>query len=189
VTVDQLASDEPLSPELVLVLPPELRAQALATLGPPVWQTPTWRAIPPPLSTLQTLEPLAQAAAPVPASITEDSAPSLPRMIVARVVQLAVVFVAVTALTLAMSVVARAVHSGGQLTVPPKARPERRDGTSRQLPPGGGRFPQLKTGVLSRRGTTGGRTRAVQEGAGGHSLRGCPACPLRALAGASVKDR
>ena len=32
-----LAPDEPLSPELVLILPPALRAQALAALGPPVW--------------------------------------------------------------------------------------------------------------------------------------------------------
>ena len=33
--IHQFAPDEPLSPELVLVLPPEIRAQILASLGPP----------------------------------------------------------------------------------------------------------------------------------------------------------
>jgi hypothetical protein len=118
VTVDQLAPDEPLSPEVVLVLPPELRAQALATLGPPFWQAPRWRAIPPPTSTLLTLE--LPSAAPFPAPVSEHSAPSLARKIAARVVQLAVIFVAVTALTLAMSAVAHALHSGDRLIVPQK---------------------------------------------------------------------
>ena len=38
--IHQLAPDEPLSPELVLVFSPELRAQALARLPAPVWTTP-----------------------------------------------------------------------------------------------------------------------------------------------------
>lgn len=133
-TVDQLAPDEPLSPEVVLVLPPELRAQALATLGPPVWQAPRWRAIPPPTSTLLTLEPPAPSAAPFPAPVSEQSAPSLPRTIAARVVQLAVIFLAVTAFTLAMSVVAHAVHSGDRLIVPQRGRHERQTRARRHLP-------------------------------------------------------
>ena len=43
--IHQLASDEPLSPELVLVFSPELRAQVLARLGAPVWPTPPGRAV------------------------------------------------------------------------------------------------------------------------------------------------
>ena len=89
--VDQLAiDDEPLSPELVLVLSPALRAQAVARLGPPVWPTPRRR--------------LAVVEAPAAAPFTR----SLGEIVVARVVQLGVIFVAVTVLTVAMSLAAHA---------------------------------------------------------------------------------
>ena len=90
----QLAPDEPLSPELVLVLSPELRAQALARLGPPTWPASRRRAV------------------EVPAIVAheESNAPSLGVMLVARVGQLALVFVAVTILVLAMSLVANAMR-------------------------------------------------------------------------------
>jgi hypothetical protein len=89
--VDQLAPDEPLSPELVLVFSPALRAQALARLGAPVWPTPRPRV---------TAE----------ASAYEPFALSLGQMVVARMVQLGVIFVAVTILVLAMSLVANAMR-------------------------------------------------------------------------------
>jgi hypothetical protein len=93
VNIHQLAPDEPLSPELVLVFSPELRAQALARLGPPVWPTPPPRAV----------------EAPAPA-VPEPTAPSLGAMLVARLGQLALVFVIVTILVLAMSLVAQAMR-------------------------------------------------------------------------------
>jgi hypothetical protein len=93
VNIDQLAPDEPLSPELVLVFPPELRAQALARLPAPVWPTPRRRLVEAP-------------AAP----ISEPFAQSFAGMVVARVTQLALVFVAVTILVLAMSLVANAMR-------------------------------------------------------------------------------
>ena len=89
--VHQLAPDEPLSPELVLVFSPELRAQALACLPPPVWTTPRLR--------------LAEAPAP---PVDDPYARSLGGMVLARFARLALVFAAVTILTLAMSVVAQA---------------------------------------------------------------------------------
>jgi hypothetical protein len=92
VNADQLAPNEPLSPELVLVLSPQLRAQALARLGAPVWPEPRPR--------------VAVASTP----IDEPFAESLGEIVVARVVQLGLIFVLVTALTLAMSVVAHAVR-------------------------------------------------------------------------------
>lgn len=91
--IHQLAPDEPLSPELVLVFSPELRAQALARLGAPVWPTPQPRAV----------------EAPAPA-VAESLAPSLGAMLVARVGQLALVFVVVTILVLVMSLVANAMR-------------------------------------------------------------------------------
>ena len=91
--IHQLASDEPLSPELVLVFSPELRAQVLARLGAPVWPTPPRRAV--------------ETAAP---DVGEAFAPSLGAMLVARVGQLALVFVLVTTLVLAMSLVAHAMR-------------------------------------------------------------------------------
>jgi hypothetical protein len=93
VNIHQLAPDEPLSPELVLVLSPELRAQALSRLPPPVWPRPRPRAIEAP-------------ALPV----DEPFARSLGVVVVARVTQLALVFAAVTILTLAMSLVANAMR-------------------------------------------------------------------------------
>ena len=92
--IDQLASDETLSPELVLVLPPELRAQALARLGPPRWPTPRRRAV-------------VEASAP---AVLEPLAPSLGALLVARVGQLALIFIAVTILVLTMSLVANAMR-------------------------------------------------------------------------------
>jgi hypothetical protein len=94
VNIHQLAANEPLSPELVLVLSPELRAQALARLPAPVW-----------------LKPRRQAAEPPEAAVREQPfAPSLGAMLVARVGQLALMFVAVTILILAMSLVANAMR-------------------------------------------------------------------------------
>ena len=91
--IDQLAPDEPLSPELVLVFPPGLRAEALARLGPPRWPTPRPRPV--------------EAAEP---PVAEPLAPSLGTLLVARVGQLALVFVAVTILVLVMSLVANAMR-------------------------------------------------------------------------------
>jgi hypothetical protein len=87
--VEQLAPDEPLSPELVLVLSPELRAQALASLGAPRWPTP---------------RPRVAAAAVAEVRFAR----SFGQFLMARVVQLGVIFVFVTLLTLAMSLVAQA---------------------------------------------------------------------------------
>jgi hypothetical protein len=94
VNIHQLAPDEPLSPELVLVFPPELRAQALARLPAPVWLTPPRRAV---------------ATPPAPAR-NESHEPSLSAILVSRVVQLAAIFVFVTILILAMSLVANAMR-------------------------------------------------------------------------------
>jgi len=94
VNIHQLAPDEPLSPELVLVFSAELRAQALATLPAPVW-------LPPPR----------RAAAGSPAPVVDESlVPSLGTILVSRVVQLAAVFVLVTILILGMSLVANAMR-------------------------------------------------------------------------------
>jgi hypothetical protein len=90
--VHQLAPDEPLSPELVLVLPPELRAQALTRLGPPVWPTPRRSAV----------EAIARP--------DEPFERSLPVVLATRVLQLGLIFAAVTIATLAMSLVAHAVR-------------------------------------------------------------------------------
>lgn len=92
-TIPQLAHDEPLSPELVLVFSPELRAQALAYLPAPVWAR----------SRPRRLE-----AAPTPDD--EPFSQSLGGMLVVRVTQLALVFATVTILTLAMSLVANAMR-------------------------------------------------------------------------------
>ena len=91
-TVDQLAPDEALSPELVLVLSPALRAQAVARLGAPVW--PTAR------------RPVRSHEAP----LTDPFERSLGQILVARVAQLGVIFVAVTVLTVAMSLAAQALR-------------------------------------------------------------------------------
>ena len=90
--IDQLAPDEALSPELVLVLSPALRAQAVARLGAPAWPAPRRR--------VTTLEPPA----------ADPFVRSLGEIVVARVVHLGVIFLAVTALTLAMSLAAHALR-------------------------------------------------------------------------------
>jgi len=92
VSVLHLSPDEPLSPELVLVLPAELRKQALASLGAPAWWAPLPRSVEAPPARDQ---PLARA---------------LGGMLATRVAQLGLVFAAVTIVTLAMSVVAHAVR-------------------------------------------------------------------------------
>jgi len=94
VDIHKLAPDEALSPELVLVFSPELRAQALASLPPPVWLTPPRRAVEQP-----------------PAPVVEKSlVPSLGAILVSRVVQLAAIFALVTIVILAMSLVANAMR-------------------------------------------------------------------------------
>lgn len=92
VTVDQFAPEEPLSPELVLVLPPELRAQALARLDPPAWP--------------RVRPPVAVAAPRAKESLTR----TLGAVLASRVAQLTVIFVAVTTLTLILAAVADAVR-------------------------------------------------------------------------------
>lgn len=87
---NHLAPDEPLSPELVLVLPPELRAQAIARLERPAWARPRQRAP-------QVSEPA-----------DEPFLRSLAGMAAARLVALAMIFVSVTVITLALSAVANA---------------------------------------------------------------------------------
>ena len=91
--IHQLAPDEPLSPELVLVFSPELRAQALACLPAPAWARPRPRLV-------------EVASTPIDEPFTQ----SLGGMLVARSTQLALVFAAVTILTLAMSLVANAMR-------------------------------------------------------------------------------
>jgi hypothetical protein len=99
VTITQLAHDEPLSPELVLVFPPELRAQAVAALGPPVWPQPRPRLR------------LAAVPEPEPEPFEETVGHALGRLLAARVVQLGVIFLVATVVTLALSLVAHALHS------------------------------------------------------------------------------
>ena len=91
--IDQLAPDEPLSPELVLVFAPELRAQALAGLTAPFWASPRPR---------PRTRPIPPADRPLERS--------LGAILVTRVAHLTLIFVALTILTLAMSVVAHAVR-------------------------------------------------------------------------------
>ena len=106
VNVHQLAPNEPLSPELVLVLPPELRAQVLASLGPPVWPTPRAR-VTEDAAVLD--EPIAVALdEPIAVALDESIMRSLGGLLAARAVQLGVIFAAVTILTLTMSLVAHA---------------------------------------------------------------------------------
>ena len=111
--ITQLPLDEPLSPELVLVLPPDLRAQALALLGPPVWPAPRLRVVEAPAPLVEAPAPLVEAPAPLveaPAPLDAPFGRSLGGLLAARVVHLGVIFVAVTLVTLAMSVVAHAVR-------------------------------------------------------------------------------
>jgi hypothetical protein len=90
--VSYLAPDEPLSPELVLVLPPELRARVLAGLGAPSWPAPRARIHPP------------------SAPVDEPFGHTLGAIVLARAGQLGLIFLLVTILTLAMSLVAQAVR-------------------------------------------------------------------------------
>lgn len=94
-TVPQLAPEEPLSPELVLVLPPERRAQVLATLEPPAWPAPKLRVVPRAEPAAEPEEPLGRV---------------LGRFVAARVVQLGVIFAVATIVTIVLSLVAHAVH-------------------------------------------------------------------------------
>jgi len=90
------APDEPVSPELVLVLPPELRAAAIASLGAPIW--------PKPRPHVQHVQHVLQ----VPAPLEQPLSRSLGVLVGARLIQLGLIFVAVTIVTLAMSIVAHA---------------------------------------------------------------------------------
>lgn len=94
-TIPQLAPEEPLSPELVLVLPPELRAQALAALGPPVR----------PLPRLRLAAPLE------PEPMEESVGHAVGRLLAGRFLQLGVIFFTATVITVALSLVAQAVAS------------------------------------------------------------------------------
>lgn len=96
-TLPQPLPEEPLSPELVLVLPAERRAQVLATLEPPVWPTPRLRVV-----RLTEPEPLAEP--------EESLGRAAGRFLAARLVQLGAIFAVATILTLALSLVAHAVH-------------------------------------------------------------------------------
>lgn len=104
-----LAPEEPLSPELVLVLPPELRARAIAALGEPVWPTPrprrAERAAPLRLVAPPARRPLF---AEVPAPPEESWARSFGTLVAARLVQLGLIFVVVTIATLVLTLVAQA---------------------------------------------------------------------------------
>jgi hypothetical protein len=88
----QLAPDEPLSPELVLVLAPELRAQVLARLGAPVRPAP---------------RPYLREA---PASPAEPFGSSLADVVAARLAHLGLIFLLVTMVVLAMSLVAHVLR-------------------------------------------------------------------------------
>ena len=91
-TIFQIDPNEPLSPELVLILPREARAHVLATLGAPTWPAPRPRTVETPTPPV---EPFARALAV--ALCTRD-------------VQLTLVFIGATLVTLAMSLVALAVR-------------------------------------------------------------------------------
>jgi len=120
VNIHQLAPDEPLSPELVLVFSPELRAQALASLPPPVWLTPPRPAAEqPPIPVVEKslvpspvwLTPPRPAVEQPPIPVVERSlVPSFGVMLVSRVMQLAAIFLVVTIVILAMSLVANAMR-------------------------------------------------------------------------------
>ena len=100
-TNTQIAPDEPLSPELVLVLSPEERAQVLAALGPPVWPIPRLRVVARP----------APVDEPFDEPFDEPLGPSLKKLVAARLVSLGVIFIAATVLTLTLSLVAHALRT------------------------------------------------------------------------------
>ncbi len=93
----------------MLVFPPELRAQALARLGPPTWPTPRPRVVEPAVPRLRVVKP-PPAPAPAPSPAREPFVRSVAVVFAARVAQLGLIFVAVTLITLAMSLVAQAVR-------------------------------------------------------------------------------
>lgn|GEM_PF-1502765 len=102
------ASHEPLSPELVLVLPLDVRAEVLASLGPPAWPEPSWSALgQPPESHRRDAARLTQTDEAIPGA-DRRFARTLGIVAATRVAQLAVIFLAVTLVTLALSVVAQA---------------------------------------------------------------------------------
>lgn len=144
-TIDHLPADAPLSPETVLVLPPELRALAIARLGPPSWPAPRSivlerlaervrerRTLPvsdrvaepvPERVAARVLEYLPESASePVAEHVPEHPSRgdlvfldppflrSLGTVVAGRVVQLSLIFLAVTLVTLALSVVAHAIR-------------------------------------------------------------------------------
>jgi hypothetical protein len=88
VTVDRLAPEEPLSPELVLVLPAELRTEALARTPPPIW-----------------LEARPPVAVPPPSS-QQSLTRMLATVFLPRVAQFMLIFVLVTVLILTLATVA-----------------------------------------------------------------------------------
>lgn len=119
----ELAPNEPLSPELVLVLPPELRAEALAALGPPVWPTPRLRLYVPAAPPAPVEEPVEerleepveepvedQIEERIEEPLEEPAARALGRLLAGRVLSLGLIFVVATALTLVLSLVAHALH-------------------------------------------------------------------------------
>jgi hypothetical protein len=118
--VPEIAFDEPLSPELVLVLPPEDRARVLESLELPVWPAPR-QPIPEPRPVLRVIEPppaLAPEPPPPPRQSVLETPPvievpflrTLGGLAATRVAQLLVIFVVVTVVTLAMSIVAHAIR-------------------------------------------------------------------------------
>jgi hypothetical protein len=97
--VDQLASDEPLSPESVLVMPAELRAQAIARLGSQTRPGP-------PARVPERVPGIASAPAPVVAG--DSFIRTVGVVATGRIAQLGLIFAVVTIFTLAMSLVAQA---------------------------------------------------------------------------------
>jgi hypothetical protein len=98
-SVDQLGSDEPLSPESVLVLPPALRAQAIARLGPQTWPKPPSR-VPERVPEFARDE--------TPLSPDESFMRTVAVVATGRIAQLGLIFAVVTIFTLVMSLVAQA---------------------------------------------------------------------------------
>ena len=103
----ELTPDEPLSPELVLVLPPELRAEALAALGPPVWPAPRLRLYVPAAPPAPVEEPVEER---VEEPLEEPAGRALGRLLAGRVMSLGLIFVVATVVTLVLSLVAHALH-------------------------------------------------------------------------------
>jgi hypothetical protein len=105
---DRPAAADALSPELVLILPAAERAEAIASLGPPVWPEPPRVAPPPPAP------PAAPAAREEEEPETGDPDESfweaVASLVAARLVSLTLLFVIVTVLTLVLSLVASATR-------------------------------------------------------------------------------